>query len=116
MFCSRCSGAVRLSNGFQRKAGLVEVFLNSSWVPVADDNWSASDARVVCRQLGYSEVAGVLGVADLCPIASSTGELVVGNVSCSGEERMLTDCPHSLLLQSQHLSPSGVVCAGEEGS
>lgn len=105
---------MRLSEGFQRKAGLVEVFLNQSWIPVADDNWTLEDASVVCRQLGYSEVAEILGAAELCAVVSGAGEFALSDVNCSGQEEMLTDCPHSLLLQSQRLSPSGVVCAGEK--
>ena len=50
----RCSteGEVRLEDGTAANEGRVDICLGGEWGAVCDDDWGASDARVVCRQLG----------------------------------------------------------------
>ena len=52
-------GDVRLLEGATRLEGRVEICKNNAWGTVCDNGWDTVDARVVCRQLGYS-VAGRL--------------------------------------------------------
>ena len=50
-----CSeGDVQLSHGSGEYEGTVEVCRGSNWVTICDSQWSSEDAKVVCRQLGYS--------------------------------------------------------------
>lgn len=53
--CTGChEGDVRLRDGHTFSEGRVEVCINNVWGTVCHDGWNSMDARVVCRQLGYS--------------------------------------------------------------
>ena len=42
-------------DGSHQFEGRVEICINGEWGSVCDNQWDKSDAKVVCRQLGYPE-------------------------------------------------------------
>ena len=73
------------------------MFINQQWVRVCDDGWDDTEAGVVCRQLRL----GSSGRVQQFQISGS-GELVIPNSSCSGNESScshremgLSDCDNS---------------------
>ena len=58
-FVACIHGHIRLVDGSTPYEGRVEVCRNDEWGTICDDGWGTSDARVVCRQLGF-ETQGLL--------------------------------------------------------
>ena len=52
------TGTVHLAGGPLESAGRVEICISGAWRTVCDVEWDNNDARVVCRQLGYSVNTG----------------------------------------------------------
>ena len=53
-FIGCVEGSVRLMGSNSELDGRVEICMNNTWGTVCDDGWTSRDARVVCRQLGFS--------------------------------------------------------------
>ena len=49
------SGDLRLQGSNIQGRGRVEVCIDNVWGTICDNAWSLADARVVCRQLGFSK-------------------------------------------------------------
>ena len=56
MYIASCTeGSLRLLDGRFPYEGRVEICQHGVWGTICDDRISQIDARVICRQLGYSE-------------------------------------------------------------
>jgi len=56
------SGSVHLVGGLSEWEGRVEICFNNQWGTVCDNSFTSTDARVVCRQLGYPAIGWQLFV------------------------------------------------------
>ena len=53
------SRLVRRRKTTTQTVGSVEICRDGMWGSVCDDHWDDNDAKVVCRQLGFSSSEGV---------------------------------------------------------
>jgi hypothetical protein len=83
---------IRLTDGPTASEGRVELWRMGEWGTVCDDSWDLSDARVVCRALGYS---GASEAPHQAHYGQGTGSIVLDDLGCSGSESTLYTCSHS---------------------
>uniref|UniRef100_A0A3P8QM37 SRCR domain-containing protein n=1 Tax=Astatotilapia calliptera TaxID=8154 RepID=A0A3P8QM37_ASTCA len=105
-------GVIRLNgSGSTRCSGRVEVYHNNSWGTVCDDDWDLNDAEVVCRQL---DCGTALEVPQSAHFGAGTGQIWLGDVTCSGNESSLTKCQHSGFGSNrcEHGQDAAVICSG----
>ncbi|KAK7093113.1 uncharacterized protein [Littorina saxatilis] len=105
---------LRLVNGTHPWEGRVELFVHGMWGTVCDDHWDASDARVVCRHLGYNT-----SNAQAWPLAHygqgpSSAPIWLDDVECQGSEVTLRICKSQPVgkINCGHKEDAGVSCGG----
>ena len=93
-------------------SGRVEVFINGQWGTVCDNSWSSNDARVVCRQLGYTSGTAYGGAV----YGEGTGPIWLDNVRCRSYESSLLNCGHRGIGQHycSHGEDASVACYNGE--
>ncbi|NXN91311.1 DMBT1 protein, partial [Rhinopomastus cyanomelas] len=103
---------LRLVNGSSRCSGRVEVMHDHQWGTVCDDDWSFTDATVVCRQLGCGMAVLAFGGAHF---GQGSGRIWLDNVECTGTEATLSECTARPwgTTNCHHSEDAGVVCTGE---
>ncbi|XP_060758425.1 deleted in malignant brain tumors 1 protein-like [Neoarius graeffei] len=101
----------RLAGGSHSCSGRVEVYYNSQWGTVCDDDWDMNDARVVCRQFGCGDAVTAHQSAHF---GQGSGPIWLDNVQCSGSESSITQCPHNGFGSHNcgHGEDAGVTCSG----
>lgn len=125
-------GDIRLVGGSSAREGRVEVCNNNAWGTVCDDQFGTPDARVACRQLGFSD-SGNNNVTVTCSIncqtdklichtgstsrccaafGRGTGQIVLDNLACVGTETSLFNCPANAIgvHNCAHSEDVGIVC------
>ncbi|XP_037400460.1 uncharacterized protein LOC108412143 isoform X3 [Pygocentrus nattereri] len=105
-----CSG-LRLVNGNDTCSGRVEVYYNGQWGTVCDHNWDINNAEVVCREMRCGRATNATHSAHF---GQGSGQIVLDNVGCSGNENSLFNCSHNGLYKHNcsHGEDAGVICSG----
>ena len=76
----------------------------------SDDYWDDSDARVVCRMLGFSS-NGATAVL-YSTYGSVVDNFIMDDVNCDGTEDSLEDCSYSPTDNCGTSEGAGVICRG----
>ena len=112
----RCSSylhvgiAYRLASGGDNY-GRIEIAIDAEWGTICDTMWDNSDAKVVCRQMGYAD-----GRARRSSYyGGGAGPIWLDRMGCTGDETHLHTCQHQGLGVSSsscraHRRDAGVYC------
>ena len=82
--------ALRLVGGRGSYEGRVEVFWNERWGTVCDDYFGTNDGRVICKYMGFPDVAATYRRARF---GQGTGPIVMDDLRCAGNEYSPFACP-----------------------
>ena len=81
-------GDLRLRGGPSHNEGRLEIFHDNEWGTVCDDFFGRRDAKVACKQMGYTGAE-----AYLTDVAVAPGRRFwLDDVNCVGNEAKLTEC------------------------
>ncbi|KAL4007281.1 hypothetical protein ACER0C_001133 [Sarotherodon galilaeus] len=103
--------AIRLAgSGSTQCSGRVEIYHNNIWGTVCDEDWDLNDADVVCKELNCGPA---LQAPQSAYFGAGTGQIWLEEVSCTGNENFLTDCPSSGFggIDCDHSEDAGVICS-----
>ena len=77
---------------------------------MCDDDWDLTDARIVCRSLGYGDASS----AD-AGVVRGSGTIHMDNVGCYGRESSIFDCSYNGFgtHNCDHSQDTSVTCSGK---
>ncbi|MCI4380063.1 hypothetical protein PGIGA_G00235630 [Pangasianodon gigas] len=100
--------------GYPRKhnEGRVEIFYNSEWGTICDDDFTLTNAHVLCRHLGF---VNAISWSHSAKYGAGTGKIWLDNVICTGSENSIENCVSRGWGNSDcsHEEDAGVVCKDE---
>ncbi|XP_019856379.1 PREDICTED: lysyl oxidase homolog 2-like [Amphimedon queenslandica] len=102
---------IRLQGGAYSNEGRVEVYCNGRWGTICDDGFSSTDARTVCKQLGYSYYSRY----DHLSLPGSSGQPIwsthFSSSSSSTCFNSRNSCPSSSITSCSHSEDVTVSCS-----
>ncbi|XP_062512309.1 MAM and LDL-receptor class A domain-containing protein 1-like isoform X2 [Corticium candelabrum] len=104
--CFTSDGSVRLVDGNTPNEGRVEIYHNGRWGTVCDDDWTSTNGRVVCKQLGYRYYRSRLYNRP------GSGSIWMDDVRCSASDLRLQHCSFRGwgIHNCGHSEDVGVIC------
>ncbi|KAL8566281.1 hypothetical protein ACOMHN_056852 [Nucella lapillus] len=84
-----CYNNVRLSGGNGVSTGRVEVQVNNKWGTVCDSQWTDTNTRLTCRNMGFDD-----GIQLCCGVYGRGSRPVLDSVQCGNADTNLTACQH----------------------
>ncbi|XP_056636755.1 lysyl oxidase homolog 3-like [Diorhabda sublineata] len=86
----KVDGAIKLVGGAGEFEGNVEILHDGTWGAICDDEWDVTEAKIICKQLGYSGENAV-------PTANSyfgpaKRKFWMDNVYCDNTDTEITNC------------------------
>jgi len=109
------NGALRMVDTMSIQfGGRLEFYYNNEWGTVCDDGWSATDAAVACRQMGFIGVSH--SDSSLFGPGMSSQTIWLDDLVCHGSESQLVDCSHAAIGMEDctHSEDVGIVCTNGE--
>lgn len=122
--------------GMNSLEGRVEICLSNTWGSVCDSGWGRTEAKVVCRQLGFSSAGNETSyrvcrlsvncyVVFMCTLGAiptysasygeGTGPIGLGTVECVGNETRLIECSSGATSGCTHSDDAGTICQMHAG-
>lgn len=105
---------LRLVGNDRNGAGRVEANIAGVWGTINQRDWGLQEARVVCRQLNYSDAIAAIHRASAVwlikrPYTKETPEWI-RSVRCNGSEEAITDCRFKVQQMPNYGNDAGVIC------
>ncbi|WAR30253.1 NETR-like protein [Mya arenaria] len=111
------SNTIRLVGGSNQYNGRVEILHDGAWGTVCDDEFTDTNALVVCKMLNYP-TAGAKAITNLIDLPIAPSQIWLDQFRCTGCEQSIVDCLHLLPWGSHdclHNEDVGVVCSSSTG-